>query len=889
MESSAPKNGGTTASLRGSENYVSSHKGVHLFKLNNGLHVAYDFSAQGKRVEMRLVCPAGSAFELLDEEKGLRHLGEHMYFATCMNIWAKSAGADLNAQTSRNFLIVTVTCDVNKTMDMMKFMKECLAGEHMRSMTQDDVDREKINVNSEGSMNSNHPVRIAVAELDRKLVHAGSADPTIGYSATIEHAKKDAVINLFNKTTGPRNCTMIMVGPPAAGYSVQGFVDETNALFSTVPNNPDLLPVQNYRKRDHAGMQMVNVRRNVGGTLVAMGWPSPSAGKESMVLRAIETMLTMDDGILEPLKRTNLPNGLGAVASDFGMTVNTYNYPDTMFLLAGVPCSAQSEPIKVNFAHMALAEAISSLAQFNDEDMLKIALRKLHHSHKVMSETLGGRIELIQQGVLASGPDDVKPWWFLDYETAFSDKAITVQSIREVATGFLNQNQLVTVNLLQNELPETRDFDKPTPVAFNQDGNSEVHLSTQDTAGLQSSAFVRDAMGVCLHQPMLPRSRCKAIFNHHVPAHGSSWAVREIVPHLFSERGVGRKRAAEQNIDIKWEKQFNDMVVTVTSDTADMEEAIDLYTTMLHKSTFNKDDVLSVVANVAAKTNSIVHNSKKMCEIAAMGSLCAKNSPLYEHTKEERMKSIKGISGRSLNEFIERMRSAPTQVGTINYSPSQRKNAISVACKNTSKPVPSEFNRSNRVPDGNVMFFKVPSSDSYTVNIAQPVHGVGGQDNKLLAELAVANRIMSNSFNGRLMRKLRTEKSLTYGASSFIASSGSDPVMMMSAAFSPEHVKEGISVSKELLNDFSEGNFTQEEFKMAKETAISLFNTFGTEMNYAEKRMKQMLSVDNPYDISLETDALLACTYEGVKKLIKGSLVADELKVVYSGPREMVL
>lgn len=50
-----------------------------------------------------------------------------------------------------------------------------------------------------------------------------------------------------------------------------------------------------------------------------------------------------------------------------------------------------------------------------------------------------------------------------------------------------------------------------------------------------------------------------------------------------------------------------------------------------------------------------------------------------------------------------------------------------------------------------------------------------------------------------------------------------------------------------------------------------------------------MLSVDNPYDISLETDALLACTYEGVKKLIKGSLVADELKVVYSGPREMVL
>ena len=82
--------GGNTTLLRESNNYVSSHKGVHLFQLDNGLRVTYDFSTQGKRVEMLLVCPAGSAFELLDEEKGLRHLGEHMYFATCMNIWAKS-------------------------------------------------------------------------------------------------------------------------------------------------------------------------------------------------------------------------------------------------------------------------------------------------------------------------------------------------------------------------------------------------------------------------------------------------------------------------------------------------------------------------------------------------------------------------------------------------------------------------------------------------------------------------------------------------------------------------------------------------------------------------------------------------------------------------------
>ena len=866
---------------------MSSHRGVHLFKLDNGLRTVYDFSAQGKRVEMRLICPSGSAYELLDKEKGIRHLGEHMYFATCMNIWAKSAGADLNAQTNRNFLIVTVTCDVSKTMDMVKFMKECLAGEHMRKMTQEDVDKEKVNVNSEGSINSNNPVRMVVAELDHKIVHTGNDDPTIGYAETIENAKAETVINLFNKTTGPRNCTMIMVGPPAEGYGVQDFVQETNGLFSTVKNNPNLLPPLNYRKRENAGMQMVNVRRNVGGTLVALGWPSPAAGKESMTLNVIQTMLTMKNGVLESLKNTTLPNGLGSIVSDYGMTVNMYNYPDTMYLIAGVPCSAQSEPIKVNFAHMALTQAIASMANFEDEKMLGVALKKIHHTHKIMSETLSGRMDLIQQGVLASSLNDPKPWWFLDYETAFSNKAINVDNVREVASGYLNQNQLVTVNLLQNELQETKDFNNPSPIEFNCDCNSDVQLDARGMASLQSKSFVRDEHGICMTQPMLPRSRCTVVFNYHMPMHDSSWATREIVTRLFNEHGVGRELAAENNISITWEKDFNDIVATVTSDTEDVDKAIEIYTKMLNTSKFNKPDVLAAISNIAAVTNSIVHDTKKQCTIGALGSVCAKGNPLYAHSKSERMESIGKTTGAALSKFISDMRSAPTQVGTINYSPSKRLKIISVACKNTTKPSPAVFNSTTSVNDNDVLFYKVPSSGSYTVNIAQPVHGIAGKDTKALSDLVIANRIMSNSFNGRLMRKLRTEKSLTYGASSYIASSGSDPVMMMSAAFSPNHVQEGIKISKDILNDFSNGNITQEEFNVAKQTAMGLYRTFGTDMDYVESRLKRMLSVDNPYDIAVETDALRSCSYAGVKNLIQKSLVAGDYKVVYSGPSKI--
>lgn len=873
------------ASLRNTPNYVSSHKGVHLYQLDNGLRIAYDFSTQGERVEMRLVCPSGSAFELEDAEKGLRHLGEHMYFATCKEVWRETAGADLNARTSRNYLVLTCTCDKKKASYMIDFMKASLAGEHMEQMTQADVDKEKINVNSEGSMNSSSPVRIALTELDRKLVRVGNAEPTIGYAETISNAKSDVVLDLFKKTTGPRNCTVILVGPPAEGYTVAEYVAKTNKTFSSVANNPMLRPMEPYRGREHSGVQMINVRRNLGGTLIAMGWPSPSAGQESMTLNVIKEVLTMKNGLLDPLKRTPLPNGLGVLAGDLGMEVNTYNYPDTMFLLASVPCGPQTESVKLNFAHMALVQAIASLSTFDDQQMLDVALNKVRHEHKIMSETLSGRIDLIERGVLASNLDDCKPWWFLDYETAFSGDNITLQNVREVAAGYLNQNRLVTVNLLQNELEEARGCENVSAVKFRLDGDSNVKLDEKNMSTLSAAAFERDDRGICLQQPLLPSSRCVAVFNYHVPNGTSSWAVRQLVPRLLNECGAGREAAAERNIDMRWESRFNDIVATVNCDRTDVDEAMKLYNATMNDSKFSKQDVLMVLSNLAGSANSIQHNTKQQCEIAVRQSMCSDKNPLYAHSAEERMSSIRAINGSDVQSFVNSIAQAPTQVGTINYSQKERMKIISQVCKNSASPTRAEFDKQVSVANSDVLFYPVSSSGSYTLKIGQPIHGVSGSDNKRLAHLVVANKIMSNSFNGRLMRKLRTEKSLTYGASSLIESSGSDPIMMMTAAFSPEHIKEGMRESRKIMNDFSEGNFSQEEFKLAKSTALSIYRTFGTDMEYAEGRLKKMLSVDNPYDIAVDIESLNSCTYADVQNLIKTSLKVDDFKIVYSGPR----
>ena len=66
-------------------------------------------------------------------------------------------------------------------------------------------------------------------------------------------------------------------------------------------------------------------------------------------------------------------------------------------------------------------------------------------------------------------------------------------------------------------------------------------------------------------------------------------------------------------------------------------------------------------------------------------------------------------------------------------------------------PTRAEFDKQVSVANSDVLFYPVSSSGSYTLKIGQPIHGVSGSDNKRLAHLVVANKIMSNSFNGRLM------------------------------------------------------------------------------------------------------------------------------------------
>ena len=131
---------------------------------------------------------------------------------------------------------------------------------------------------------------------------------------------------------------------------------------------------------------------------------------------------------------------------------------------------------------------------------------------------------------------------------------------------------------------------------------------------------------------------------------------------------------------------------------------------------------------------------------------------MYAHTPKERMESLYSLDGRAIQDFLESVRNAPVQVGTINYSQEERQEIIARVCKNTMKPEPAEFDKTAQLSNKDVVFLPVQSSGSYTMQIGQLIHDVSGADNTKLSKLLVANKIMSNSFRQADAQTLRTEK-----------------------------------------------------------------------------------------------------------------------------------
>ena len=351
--------------------HVQSDKGVHEWTLqNNGMHVVYVPFAQGKQCVVYRLIESGSQCEDYTN-LGATHALEHMMFKDGAP-WERfaTAGANLNAYTSMKTLATTAVLSEDQLADWLTYQGECMRGEHMLSITPEQLSSEVANVLDEMHRNQ------SAANCGRKMIQAlgemcmlqGNTFATIGKETTLKQlASADDIHQLQQDLLGPSRNTLLVVG----NINPQHLLDHVDRVFSGIPRNARLRDLPMPEMPVGNGMQAKNIREQGGATNVAFGWPCPAYGKDVDVLRVIQELVAPQRGaqsLVQPLKDAN-------AIFQTNMLVPFSKSPDMVAIMASVPCNAAMEAQAISRAENGLMRIMTQqLPHFSDQAALDAAL-----------------------------------------------------------------------------------------------------------------------------------------------------------------------------------------------------------------------------------------------------------------------------------------------------------------------------------------------------------------------------------------------------------------------------------------------------------------------------------------------------------------------------------
>jgi zinc protease len=149
----------------------------------------------------------------------------------------------------------------------------------------------------------------------------------------------------------------------------------------------------------------------------------------------------------------------------------------------------------------------------------------------------------------------------------------------------------------------------------------------------------------------------------------------------------------------------------------------------------------------------------------------------------------------------------------------------------------------------------------------------------------VMNTIFSNTFSGRLMQRLRTERGLTYGVGGGLGTSWDDPSLFsVSMATKSGTTLESIEALRNEVRSLTTAPFTPEELSLAKE---AILNAHVFTMDTRSKALNQQVLLEFygfPSDYFAKYPQEIAkVTAEDVARVAKKYVRPDELRVLVVG------
>lgn len=868
--------------LNGNIEHVRSDRNCHTFRMpSNGMRFVWLPVQQGQQVVVQRLIDSGSRLENVNE-LGAAHALEHFLFKDGY-AWSNFAGCNINASTSNNYVTTLYEGPLSLLPKYLRFQANSMRGKHIANVTQKQLHVEIDNVLDEMHRNQapSAAARHVIQTLNKHVINSGNVEPTIGLESTLKSLTLDRLIQMHKNLLGPSRQTLLVVGGLPEGMRADEFVNMVGDTFNDIPCNEHLHEMPSVNPRTTCGMRMVEMRRPSGASLVGLGWPSPAYSPQSDVLEVVRELMSPRNenapSVLSELK------DVGLVSQCF-MHVNRYTRPDSMYLLAAVPCSTETEDMRVMMAQSGIMAGIGKvLMNFNDESMLQSAVENVRNGMRKDTQGDLSRVaDVAAAGIMAC--DDAS----LDFkfDDRFADGKITCQDVRAAARGLLSENDLVLVRHLQNTIPPRSKLPLSPITSHLRPADNGTSFRLSEGACLSTDSIQQLPDGVLVTHSVRPHNRAFVTLAVPVPGIRDQWASQKLVPELFECCGLRNKEMMARNISCNWSYSDGHIVSNLSCDHEDLGHAVQMWTSTLRDSTFDADKYEVQRGKLSAITNGSVFDADLRSKTAVYNQLYESDDVNYITPVDARKASIRlAADPRVVQQFLNDLQHAPVRVATINVTPESRASIVTYVSPPHSSPLPPSrgYARTARLMRPTSRRINVPGTPSCNVCIGQRFLNAMPDDVERLAKLKLATLTMGNSFTGKLMKIVRDQEGLTYGISAKVVSNGSYPSMVVTATFNKNVLSRGHSLTMKLLDGFAAGRFTAEELEVARNSMRNSFATYGTTNSFLQRAATNALLQPSTTDFSKYWRTVEACSFKDIQQLVRGSLKPGAFAVATAG------
>ena len=858
--------------------HKSSDKGIHVFKLeSNGMNIVFVPFAQGRQCVVHRLIESGSQCEDYTN-LGATHALEHMMFKDGAP-WERFAtvGANLNAYTSMKTLATTAVLSQEQLMDWLTYQGECMRGEHMLSITPEQLSSEVANVLDEMHRNQ------SAQNVGRKMMQAlgemcmlqGNTFATIGKESTLKAlTSAEDIHRLQQDLLGPSRNTLLVVG----NVNAQQLINHVHSTFGPIPPNSRLRDLPTPEMPAGNGMQVRNIREQGGATNIAFGWPCPAYNKDVDVLRVIQELVAPDRGahsLVQPMKDAN-------IIFQTNMLVPFSKTPDMVALMASVPCNMAMEPQAVMRAERGLMDVLTNkLPHFSDQAALNAALTRVKHT--LDCKAFGDAVDIADS--VSDGIKSNMPSLHRHTGSRFAKSTITLKDIRDVSTRLLSQGNMALVRYLQNTLPPQAKFDLAPSHLLRADNDTRVYVRDADSRPVDLSDYVVSDSGVYHARMVRPYNKSTVAFAFPGAGKRDNWAMASVLQNYLNSNFPCASKLADVGATLKWEAQHGHMVARLDMPANMAAQCCEQFLDTIATAGLNEAHVKTSAQQVGAITNGLRYNADIVSEMKYMNRVYHHDDPNYIKPFDDRLKSIMACRMPHVESFYNNMVGTTPKIVGINVS-GKLYSALKQYTRKKCHAIPKVPNTIMKYSPESVRT-ELASNPSCAVVLGQPCLGVQSNDPVRGGHLKLAAMCMGNGFSGKLMKIVRDQHGLTYSINCNVQSDGAVPSVVVNATFNPGVLDKGIDLTQKLMNTWAQTGLTQEELDVSRKSLMGKMGIYGLNYDFAVRHGLNMITKPNAADPMLMWHTIQNATLDEVNSTLRQSVKPGAFSVSVAGTMQM--